>query len=64
MGLFLLVSTYLAGENSYEMIVLRSAGPVYFAGDFVLVVPLLLLRGIGGPTLLTLLPPGLKSEES
>ncbi len=52
MGLFLLMSTYLAGENSYELIVMRSAGPVYFAGDFVLIVPMILLIGLGWPTLI------------
>lgn len=55
MGLFLLMVTYLAGENSYELIVNRSAGPVFFAGDLVLVVPALLLAGLGWPTLVTLL---------
>jgi hypothetical protein len=50
MGLFLLMSTYLAGENSYELIVVRAAGPVYFAGDFVLIVPSLLLIGLGWAT--------------
>lgn len=54
MGLFLLMSTYLAGENGYEMIVLQSAGPVFFAGDLVLVTPILLLIGLGWPTLITL----------
>jgi hypothetical protein len=55
MGFFLVVSTYLVGENSYELIVSRSAGPVFFAGDLVLVVPVLLLFGMGWPTLVTLL---------
>lgn len=50
MGLFLLMSTYLAGENSYELIVVRAAGPVYFAGDFVLIVPGILLIGLGWAT--------------
>ncbi|MFQ5890585.1 MAG: hypothetical protein ACE5JR_11105 [Gemmatimonadota bacterium] len=54
MGLFLVMSTYLVGENSYELIVLRSAGPMFFAGDLVLVVPALLLVGLGWPTLVTL----------
>jgi hypothetical protein len=54
LGLFLLMSTYLAGENGYELIVLRAAGPVFFAGDLVLVVPTLLLMGLAWPTALTL----------
>lgn len=53
-GLFLVMATYLVGENSYELIVLRSAGPVYFAGDLVLVVPALLALGMGWPTVVTL----------
>ncbi len=54
MGLFLVMSTYLAGENSYELIVLRAAGPVAFAGDFVLIVPMLLVMGLGWPAMLIL----------
>ncbi len=54
MGLFLVMSTYLAGENSYELIVLRAAGPVAFAGDFILIVPMLLVFGLGWPAALTL----------
>lgn len=54
LGLFLLVTTYLAGENSYELIVLRSAGPVFFAGDLVLVIPGLLGLGLGWTTLVAL----------
>ena len=50
MGLFLLMSTYLAGENSYELIVVRAAGPVFFAGDMVLIVPGVLLIGLGWAT--------------
>ncbi len=54
MGLFLVLSTYLVGENSYELIAMRSAGPVFFAGDLVMVVPLLLVVGLGWPTAVTL----------
>ncbi len=54
MGLFLVLATYLVGENSYELIVLRAAGPIYFAGDLVLVVPALLAIGMGWPTVMTL----------
>ncbi len=49
LGLFLVVSAYLAGENSYELLVLRSAGPVFYAGDLVLVVPAALALGLGWP---------------
>ncbi len=52
-GLFLVLATYLVGENSYELIVLRSMGPVNFAGDLVLVVPALLAVGMGWPTAVT-----------
>lgn len=55
LGLFLLMSTYLAGENGYEMIAMRIAGPAYFAGDLVLVVPSILLLGLAWPTAMTLL---------
>jgi len=55
MGLFLLLSTYLAGENSFELIATRTAGPAFFAADFVLVVPCLLIVGIGWPTIVTAL---------
>jgi hypothetical protein len=55
MGLFLVMSTYLAGENSFELIAVRTAGPAYFAADFVLVVPCLLIIGIGWPTVVSAL---------
>jgi hypothetical protein len=47
LGAFLLVSTYLAGENGYEMVALRSAGHAEFAADFVLIVPGTLIVGLG-----------------
>jgi len=47
MGVFLLVATYMAGENGYELIVLRAGGPVEFVGDLVLIVPGALLVGLG-----------------
>ncbi len=50
-GLFLMVSTYFAGENGFEMIVLQSAGPVAFAADLVLIVPGTLIIGLGLATL-------------
>lgn len=54
MGLFLVMSTYLAGENSYELIALQAAGPAFFAGFFVLIVPSILLIGLGWATFATL----------
>lgn len=47
MGAFVVVTTYFAGENGYELIVLRAAGPVEFAGDLVLVVPATLVGALG-----------------
>ena len=64
MGLFLLMSTYLAGENSFEMIVMRSAGQAFFAGDLVLVVPSLLVLGMGWPTFVTIWQQKGNSEEA
>ena len=49
-GLFLVMSTYLAGENSFELVVLRAAGPVFFAGFFVLIIPPVLAAGLAIPT--------------
>lgn len=54
LGLFLVMSTYLAGENSYELIVLNAAGPAFFAGLFVLFIPTMLVFGLGWPTALVL----------
>jgi len=39
LGGFLLVATYMAGENGYELVVVRAAGPVEFVGDLALIVP-------------------------
>ncbi len=47
MGVFLLMTTYLAGENGYELVILKAAGSVPFVGDFVLIVPGALLIGMG-----------------
>ena len=54
-GLFLVVSTYLAGENSFELIVLKAAGPVFFSGFFVLLIPPVLVLGLAIPTVIMLL---------
>ncbi len=54
MGLFLVVSTYLAGENSFELVVLQAAGPVFFAGLFVLIIPPVLVLGLAVPTAILL----------
>jgi hypothetical protein len=45
-GLCLIVTTYLAGENSFELIVLRAAGPVYAVAWLRLVAPAVLLCGL------------------
>lgn len=47
LGAFLLVTTYFAGENGWELIVLRAAGPVPFVGDLALIVPGALALGLG-----------------
>lgn len=49
-GFCLIASTYLAGENSYEMIVLRAAGPVFFVAWLQLLPAALLLCGLGWST--------------
>ena len=54
-GLFLVMSTYLAGENSFELIVLKAAGPVFFSGFFVLLIPPVLVLGLAIPTVIMLL---------
>ena len=54
MGLFLVIATYFAGENGYEMVVLRAVGPAAFAADFRLIVPGVLVIGLGWPTILSL----------
>ena len=46
LGLFLTVTTYFAGENGYELVVLRAGGPVEFVGDFVVIVPAAVLAGL------------------
>lgn len=63
LGLFLLVSTYLAGENSFELIALQAAGPAFFAGWFVLIVPAILMIGLGWPTAMVLWSPALVRSE-
>ena len=54
LGAFLLVTTYFAGENGWELIVLRAAGPVPFVGDLALIVPGALLMGLGTAVVLDL----------
>ena len=53
-GILLVITTYLAGENSYEMIVLRSAGFAGFAADIRLIVPMVMVAVLGWPTFLSL----------
>lgn len=50
LGLFLLVSTYLMTENSYEFIVIHMAGPALFAAWLPLIGPGMLLVGLAIPT--------------
>ena len=45
-GAFLVVSTYMAGENGYELVIVRMGGPAEFVGDFVLIVPGALIVGL------------------
>lgn len=54
MGVFLVVVTYLAGENGYEMVMLHSGRFAGFAADFRLIVPGALVIGLGWPTIMTL----------
>lgn len=56
MGAVLLISTYFAGENGYEMILTRIGGPAEFVGDLVLIVPGTLIIGLGLATLISVLP--------
>lgn len=53
-GLFLILSTYGFSENSYELIAMRAAGPVFFTGWMPLLVPVLVLLGLVWPTWLVL----------
>ena len=55
LGLFLVVSLYLAGENSFELIVLRAGGPVFFSAWFIAFVPAALFGTLGWVTALQLL---------
>ena len=54
MGLFLMMVTYLAGENGYEMVVLHSGRFAGFAAGFRLIVPGALVIGLGWPTIMML----------
>lgn len=54
LGGFLIISTYLAGENSFELVALTAAGPVFFTGFFVLIIPPALLLGLAIPTAIAL----------
>lgn len=57
------MSTYLAGENSFELIALQAAGPAFFAAWLVLIVPGALTIGLGWPTAMAVLTkPGGRSE--
>ncbi len=54
LGLLLVISTYLANENSFEWIVVQAAGPVPVAGLFSLIVPSLLTLGLGWPAVIVI----------
>ena len=58
MGLFIVVSMYLGGENGYELVAMRMAGPAYFAAWFIVFVPALLGLGLGWPTLVSVYTAG------
>ena len=58
MGLFILVSMYLGGENGYELVAARMAGQAYFAAWFIPFVPALLGLGMGWPTLVSVYTDG------
>ena len=47
---FLIVSMYFAGENGFELIILRSAGPMAFVPWLQLIVPGGVLVGLLVPT--------------
>lgn len=54
-GAFLMISTYMAGENGYELILMRIGGPAEFVGDLVLIVPGTLIVGLGLATVADML---------
>ncbi len=55
MGLFIVMSLYLAGENSFELIAMRAGGPVFFAAWFIAFVPAALFGCLGWTTAMDLL---------
>ena len=61
---FLLVSTYFAGENGYEMILTHIGGPAEFVGDLVLIVPGTLIIGLGFATVARLVSQAKVEERS
>lgn len=61
LGLFLLTTTYLMAENSYELLLLRMAGPAFFAAWFPLIAPAMLLFGLTIATASRLLGASVKS---
>lgn len=62
-GLFLLMTGYLMGENSYELILLKMNGPAYVTAWFALISPGMLFAGLAFATAARLsgsmAPPGL-----
>jgi hypothetical protein len=53
MAAFILVSMYMGGENGYELVAARMAGPAYFAAWFIVFVPAALGLGLGWPTMVS-----------
>ena len=54
-GLFLLFTGYLMTENTYELIVLKMAGPAYVGPWLAILAPSMLLAGMAFPTAARLL---------
>ena len=58
MGVFIVMSMYLGGENGYELIAVRAAGQAYFAAWFIVFVPAMLGLGLGWPTMVSVFAGG------
>lgn len=56
LGLFLLMTGYLMNENTYELILMKMAGPAYFGPWFSLISPGMLFVGLAIPTAIRLYP--------
>ena len=58
MGVFIVMSMYLGGENGFELVAVRAAGPAYFAAWFIVFVPAMLGLGLGWPTMVSVFAEG------